>query len=291
MARDIQLRPELAAGGLLWRRQGNETEILIVHRPRYGDWAFPKGRLDQGESLLQCGIREVEEETGFVARVGRKLAQVAYRKPNGKQKKVALWAMTPVAGSFTPNHEVDKIKWLPIDRAAKRLTYKADRRLVEGLGKNWSQRPRRVILVRHAHAGDRHRWDGEDDARRPLSGKGIRQANWLATALTYFDIDRVLTSPATRCIDTIADIAAARRRRIQIEQSLWEDTPIEIAKEIIVAAKRGTTLLCSHGPIIAGLLRSLLGTRRAIPHEKGTAWVLDIRKGAVTDANYFAPRS
>lgn len=289
MTNDVQLRPELAAGGLLWRKGARGTEILLVHRPKYDDWAFPKGRLDPGESLLQCAIREVEEETGITARVGRKLPRVVYVKPSGKHKKVAFWAMTAIAGSFTPNNEIDKVKWVPIAKAAKRLTYKADGRLIKKLSRKWTEEPRRVLLVRHAHAGDRHRWDGEDDALRPLTAKGLRQAYDLSIALANFNIDRVASSPATRCIATVEDIASARGKKVAAEKHLWEDTPIRLAEELVVSAGRSTTMLCTHGPIMAGVLRSLLGTKRPIPHEKGSAWVLDIKKRAVVDANYLAP--
>ncbi len=286
---DVQLRPELAAGGLLYRSGASGTEILLVHRPKYDDWAFPKGRLDPGESLLQCAIREVGEETGIIARVGRKLPQVVYTKPSGKRKKVAFWAMTSIAGSFSPNHEIDEVKWVPVAKAPKRLTYKADKRFITELSKKWTAPPRRILLVRHAHAGDRHRWSGDDDALRPLTAKGHRQAYDLSIALAHFDIDRVASSPAARCIETVADLASARGMEVVADQDLWEDTPVELAQDMVVNARRGTTLLCTHGPIVAGLLRSLLGTRRAIPHEKGSAWILDVRKRTVFDANYLGP--
>lgn len=291
MTNDVQLRPELAAGGLLWRKAAHGTEVLLVHRPKYDDWGFPKGRLDPGESLLQCAIREVEEETGITARVGRKLPQVVYVKPNGKHKKVAFWAMTALAGSFTPNSEIDKVKWVPLAKVAKRLTYKADRRLIEELPRKWTEGPRRVLLVRHAHAGDRHRWDGDDDALRPLTAKGVRQAYDLSIALAHFNIDRVASSPATRCVATVENTAQARGLEVAVKKQLWEDTPIRLAEELVVNTGRKTTLLCTHGPIMAGVLRSLLGTKRPIPHEKGSAWVLDIKKRAVVDANYLAPNS
>jgi len=287
---DLHLRPELAAGGLVWRHTGDEIEVLLIHRPKYQDWGFPKGRLDPGESLLECALREVEEETGFVCDVGRKLPQVVYVKPSGKHKRVALWAMSAVDGTFAPNREVDRIKWVPLRKVAKRLTYEGDAKLVEALGKRWTDHPRRVLLVRHAHAGDRHRWDHEDDAQRPLTAKGRKQAAGLGKVLRPFDITRAFSSPALRCIDTIADVVKARGHRVQIEERLWEDNPIPDATTFVASAKRGTTVVSTHGPIIAGVLRNLLGTRRSIPHEKGATWVLDMRKGAVVDANYLSPR-
>jgi 8-oxo-dGTP diphosphatase len=287
---DLQLRPELAAGGLVWRRSDDGLEVLVVHRPKYADWSLPKGRLDDGESLLECALREVEEETGLVCNVGRKLPQVVYVKPGGRNKKVALWAMSVVDGQFTPNREVDKIKWVPIGKAAKRLTYPGDAQMLDSLGKRWTEHPRRVLLVRHAHAGDRHRWDHEDDAKRPLSTKGQRQAQGLAQMLQRFDVDRAFSSPAVRCVDTIKQVIKARGHKVQINDVLWEDTPIPDVTDFVLNAKRGTTVLSSHGPIIAGVLRNLLDTRRTFPHEKGSTWVLDLRKGGVIDANYLAPR-
>ncbi len=122
-----------AAGGVLWRRgpQG-EPEVLVVHRPRYDDWSFPKGKAEPGEDDRACARREVEEETGVRARLGRDLGTVSYPDARGRTKVVRYWEMRPVAdGGFRPGSEVDRCLWLPLREARRRLTYAHDRDLLE----------------------------------------------------------------------------------------------------------------------------------------------------------------
>ena len=134
-----------AAGGIIWRESAGSVEVLVVHRPRYDDWSFPKGKNDPGESDEACALREVLEETGFVAILGSELPTVEYTDRKGSPKSVRYWTMTlaPDAGSveqpgdvtrFTANDEVDELRWLSGDEASMLLTYPADRLLLEELG-------------------------------------------------------------------------------------------------------------------------------------------------------------
>ncbi|MEW6476140.1 MAG: NUDIX hydrolase [Actinomycetota bacterium] len=122
-----------AAGGLVWRRDGEgPIRILVVHRPRYDDWSLPKGKADPGESDADCALREVREETGLVCRLGPELPSTSYRDNKGRPKTVRYWAMEPVGeGGFTPNAEIDEIRWLPAAEAVKLLSYDHDRPVVE----------------------------------------------------------------------------------------------------------------------------------------------------------------
>ncbi len=126
-----------AAGGIITRVSGDgERQTLLIHRPRYDDWSFPKGKCDsEEESYKQASLREVLEETGFRCELGAKLEAVEYVDRQGRSKRVQYWEMAVVDGQFAPNDEVDKIKWLPFDRAIDRLTNKRDRRLLEALDK------------------------------------------------------------------------------------------------------------------------------------------------------------
>jgi 8-oxo-dGTP diphosphatase len=108
------------------RRDG---QVAIVHRPKYDDWTFPKGKLDPGESFEEAALREVEEETGLVCELGEELPSTTYTDNRGRDKVVRYWAMTPVAGEFDPNDEVDELRWVTPDEARERLTYDRDRRL------------------------------------------------------------------------------------------------------------------------------------------------------------------
>jgi 8-oxo-dGTP diphosphatase len=125
-----------AAGGLLLRAGagGLGIEVALVHRPKYDDWTFPKGKLNAGESDEEAAIREVEEETGYRARLDDELASVSYRDAAGRAKVVRYWTMTRVDGEFRPNREVDEVRWLPVDVARGALTYEHDRQLLNGLG-------------------------------------------------------------------------------------------------------------------------------------------------------------
>ena len=98
-----------AAGCVVWRRHDDGIEILVVHRPRYDDWSLPKGKLDPGETELECAVREVEEETGFVGAVGDELSTVAYVDHKNRPKTVRYWMLELGGGVFTPNEEVDRI--------------------------------------------------------------------------------------------------------------------------------------------------------------------------------------
>jgi 8-oxo-dGTP diphosphatase len=123
-----------AAGGVVWRRGAKgHLEILVIHRPRYDDWTFPKGKLESGESHRSAARREVREETGLRARLGPKLVATNYRDQFGRPKTVRYWAMTVQGGSFEPNEEVDEVAWLSAKRAAKRLTYSFDQAVLVSL--------------------------------------------------------------------------------------------------------------------------------------------------------------
>jgi 8-oxo-dGTP pyrophosphatase MutT (NUDIX family) len=116
-----------AAGGIPWRRRpDDEVEVLLVHRPRYDDWTFPKGKVKPGETDEQAALREVEEETGLYCEIGRELAGTAYHDRKRRPKVVRYWAMTPIAGAAEPRNEIDEVLWLPRLRAAARLSYERD---------------------------------------------------------------------------------------------------------------------------------------------------------------------
>jgi 8-oxo-dGTP diphosphatase len=110
----------------VWRRRYDVLEVLLVHRPKYDDWSFPKGKLDDGEDDLDAAVREVEEETGLRTEVGTELPSTRYRDGKDRPKVVRYWTMQPLGGTFTPTDEIDEIRWLPIDDAATALTYAHD---------------------------------------------------------------------------------------------------------------------------------------------------------------------
>lgn len=122
-----------AAGGVVVRDGENGREVLLVHRPAYGDWTFPKGKVEAGETDEQCAVREVEEETGLTCTLGRELPATEYTDGHGRPKRVRWWAMEIAAGELAFDHEVDEARWLSVEDAAATLSYGRDRVLLDAL--------------------------------------------------------------------------------------------------------------------------------------------------------------
>jgi 8-oxo-dGTP diphosphatase len=122
-----------AAGGVVVREVDGGTEVLLVHRPRYDDWTFPKGKAEPGESDEDCALREVEEETGLRCELDRELPATSYGDAHGRPKHVRYWLMHPVGGELTFAHEVDHAVWLSSEEARRRLSYRRDLPVLDGL--------------------------------------------------------------------------------------------------------------------------------------------------------------
>ena len=111
-----------AAGGLVTR----DGEVLLVHRPRYDDWTFPKGKAEPGETDEDCALREVLEETGLHCRLGAEAGTTEYVDSKGRPKRVRWWLMEPLQGDFSPTDEVDEVRWVEPAAAAELLSYGRD---------------------------------------------------------------------------------------------------------------------------------------------------------------------
>lgn len=121
-----------AAGGVLVRRSANgRSELACVYRSARGDWTFPKGKLDEGETFEECALREVFEETGLVCDVVRFIGTTSYVHRKGRPKIVAYYLMEVVGGAFQPNDEVDELRWVPIEHVRERLTWDRDQELLD----------------------------------------------------------------------------------------------------------------------------------------------------------------
>ena len=203
-----------AAGAVLYRPVGRGIEVALIHRPRRSDWTFPKGKLEPGEHVLMAAVREVTEETGIRPVLGRPLATVRYQVDSGP-KRVDYWAARvdhqPDA-PFVPGDEVDRLEWLTPAAARERLSYTHDARLLERLlapvgdvgPPDGDTVP--CILLRHASAGRKGAWDG-DDLQRPLDERGAAEAAILADLLGCFGVQRVISSAAERCVGTVRPYA------------------------------------------------------------------------------------
>ena len=250
--------PIRAAGGVV-RRRG---DLLLVHRPKYGDWTFPKGKAKRSETDEECARREVEEETGLRCLLGRELASTRYRSLLGP-KIVRYWEMTPVEGSFRPSNEVDEVRWLSPDAARTLLSYKHDAAVLDSLG------PAPQIVVRHASAGEQKNWEG-DDRERPLDEKGKLQAQKLVELLEPYRVDRIVSSPFRRCLETVEPLARARGLEIELSEDLADGAGPARAKSLLKTLSGSAAVACGHGEEI----ESLFGRTK-----KGTAWILDSELG------------
>jgi 8-oxo-dGTP pyrophosphatase MutT (NUDIX family) len=134
MAIDPETAQVKASGGVVCRRGADGLEVALVHRPRYDDWSFPKGKLDPGESWEGAALREVEEEIGLRCRLGDELPPTAYRDNKGRDKVVRYWLMEPLDGEFEPSDEVDEVRWLAPAEADGLLSYEHDRELLREVG-------------------------------------------------------------------------------------------------------------------------------------------------------------
>ena len=127
----------LAAGGVVIDEESGAPRVLLVHRPRYDDWSFPKGKLDPGETFEQAAVREVKEETGLKCRIIRELPTLRYRvqtKGELRPKVVHYFLMERVRGKIrVPGAEVDKAAWFDLDTAARKLSYERDRKLLASI--------------------------------------------------------------------------------------------------------------------------------------------------------------
>lgn len=122
-----------AAGGAVVRNGERGLEVLLVHRPRYDDWTFPKGKAERGEPDEDCAVREVEEETGLVCELDRELPETRYLDASSRPKRVRYWLMRQVGGELGFAHEVDDARWVTLSEARSLLSYERDRRLLDSI--------------------------------------------------------------------------------------------------------------------------------------------------------------
>lgn len=279
--------PVIAAGAVVF---GSGRRVLMVHRPKYDDWSFPKGKVDPGEHLTATAVREVVEETGVHIRLGVPLAAQHYPVLRG-EKTVHYWVGRPVdrydVERYRPNAEVDRVAWVDLDLAAKRLTYPHDRTtLAQAIGLR--RKTRTLLVVRHAEAQPRRTWKGED-RRRPLAAAGARQAQRLAPILAAYDARHLLSSSSLRCTQTLAPYAAATGWRVAVDDALAEEGFTErrvrrVMEQVLDGQARrpasaGAAVVCSHRPLLP-VLADVLG----IPEtalQTGEVLVAHLRAGAV----------
>ena len=283
----------VAAGAVLWRPdpETGEIRVALIHRPRYDDWSLPKGKVDPGENEPVAAVREIWEETGQRAQLGRRLIQTHYQIPQGT-KIVHYWAARALGGQFTPNEEVDQLAWLPVDEAAQRLTYPHDRDVLKAFTKQPPDTTT-VLIVRHGTAGIKSRYKG-DDRSRPLDKNGRAQAESLAGQLLAFGATDVYAADRVRCIQTVEPLAQELGVPISTEASLTEeayaaDPDAAHSRIIKIAAQGGTPVICTQGKVIPYLLEWWRGIRKPDKshNRKGSTWVLSLHGDRIVAADYI----
>lgn len=294
-----------AAGAVLWRAAGptaSDIEVAVVHRPRYDDWSLPKGHLDPGETAPVAAVRELEEETGHSAVLGAFLKRVEYRIARGRKAVDYFSARVSgdVRSGFTPNEEVDELRWCTPPEAKGLLSYESDSEVLD-LQTALPQQRTTLLLVRHAKAGKREHWAGDDDLR-PLSDAGERQASALREVLATFGPDRVVSAPLLRCVQTVQGVAEDIGTEVAHETALSERShaadPDDAVRRIVeIAADGGTPVVCSQGGVIPHVVETLAARggvplpatkRDGVAAKKGSLWQLTFDgRGRLVGANYL----
>jgi 8-oxo-dGTP pyrophosphatase MutT (NUDIX family)/phosphohistidine phosphatase SixA len=262
-----------AAGALVWRVRQGRLQVVLVHRPRYKDWSWPKGKLDPGESRPGAAIREVAEETGHDVVLGIPLPSLEYPLLDGQVKRVSYWAAQiagrrdsralaarpPVPRASTA--EIDRSRWFDVDAAAARLTNVLDREPLTALVDAHTKRhlvTRAIVVARHGRARRRSTWPGTE-LDRPLTDVGVRQAAGLIPLLSAFGVADVVTSQWQRCLTTVEPYAQATsivpRECAHLTEAEHARSPERVAAEIdgLMAAGRDV-VVCTHRPVLPTVL-------------------------------------
>jgi 8-oxo-dGTP pyrophosphatase MutT (NUDIX family)/phosphohistidine phosphatase SixA len=304
LAHELSPKPIRAAGGVVWRpAEGSgdsAVEVAIVHRPRYDDWSIPKGKLAAGESELDGALREVHEETGYRVRPGRALGDVQYLKTaNGdaREKVVHYWAMQAIGGAFTASREVDELRWLSLAGSRELVTRQTDREILERFESGPVQTTP-VLLVRHASAGSRAEWEGDDHAR-PLDDVGHDQAQELVRMLSRFEIDRIVSADNLRCIQTLKPLGDSIGLPVE-EEPLLSEQGYPGHEAEATASLRGlaehqeAVAACSQQVVIPDIVRRLAEEDGAelpdpLKDKKASFWALSFDGPKLYGVEYFPP--
>ncbi|MEY4320276.1 MAG: hypothetical protein RLZZ471_217 [Actinomycetota bacterium] len=279
------MSPVVAAGALLWRIEKNELKVAIIHRGRYDDWSWPKGKLDKGETIAQAAVREIREETGLKVNLGVHLAEINYKLPNGSDKQVHFWAakVTDKAlanSKFKPSEEVAKVDWKTVNQARKLLSYEFDFVPLNNLVTLFDAGlldTKPLIILRHAKAMARSDWKGGkalDDGKRPLHDFGKDQAKALIATLAAFGPKQLVSSPWKRCKDTLTPYAIKKKMPVIERHQLSElgnakrpSRTSDVIQDFVERNK--SVVICSHRPSLPTILKTLstyapLGLRKQI---------------------------
>jgi 8-oxo-dGTP pyrophosphatase MutT (NUDIX family)/phosphohistidine phosphatase SixA len=249
---------DVLAAGVVVLRQGR---VLLVHRPTYDDWSFPKGKLDRGEHAAVAAVREVAEETGVRVRLGVPLARQSY-PTGGRTKVVDYWVGRvmgdPDVSGYLVNDEIDEVAWVPLDKARVKLSYPRD---VETLreAQTVGKKTRALVVLRHGQARARKSWK-RDDRLRPLVAEGHAQARAAVPLLEAYGVSRIVTSSSLRCVDTVLPYAERSGRPMTRSDDLSEEGATRRSVRACVEALVDSgedAVLCTHRPVLADVYECL----------------------------------
>jgi len=271
----------LAAGAVVFRPG---RKVLLVHRPRYDDWSFPKGKLDPGEHATTAAVREVAEETGLHVRLGPPLASQRYANGGGRMKSVFYWTGRVVGdddvSGYAVNDEIDAVEWVDRDEAFERLTYPHDGdTLREALGLR--RKTQALVVLRHGAARSRKAWK-HDDRLRTLVHAGQQQAQRLVPVLSAYAVSRVVSSSSLRCTETVRPYVDTTGWKLELEDALSEedataDSVLAVVDDLV--HDDHAAVLCTHRPVLPAVFDSLgLADPQLDP---GGMLVVHLRKGKV----------
>lgn len=267
------MSPVVAAGAILWRLEKGELKVAIIHRSRYDDWSWPKGKIDNGETIPQAAVREIREETGLKVNLGVHLAEINYKLPNGSDKEVHYWAANvtdkALANSkFKPSEEVAKVDWKTVTQARKLLSYEFDYLPLNNLVSLFESgllETKPLIILRHAKAMARSDWKGGkavEDGRRPLHEFGKQQAKALIPTIAAFGPKQVVSSPWKRCKDTVTPYATKKKLAVIERHQLSElgnakrpSRTSDVIQDFVERNK--SVVICSHRPSLPTILKTL----------------------------------
>jgi 8-oxo-dGTP diphosphatase len=286
-----------AAGALLWREVGNKLTVAVIHRARYDDWSFPKGKQDPGENLPQTAVREIREETGLSIKLGVRLKVVHYTVGDNIPKEVHYWAARVsdaalAKSKFKPSEEVAKVEWKTPEEVRGLLTYDFDREVLDrllDLHVLGHLRTKPVIVLRHATATPRSDWkDGKglDDGHRPLLPIGRTEAAQLVPLLNAFAPKRLVTSSWVRCRTTLEPFAKAKGLKLIERHQLSEfgnkTGPRRTLKVVHNLVTDGSAaVLCSHRPALPTIIEALAAYGSA-SHATGLTETAALAPGQMT---------
>lgn len=246
-----------AAGALIWRVQAGELQVLMIHRDRYDDWSWPKGKLDDGETLPECATREVREEVGLEVRLGIPLPAMTYAVGSGT-KVVYYWAaQAPGTAPVPDGKETDAVRWATPKVARQWISNPGDLEPLEALAA--AHREGRLathpfVVVRHAKAKPRSNWTREE-GKRPLAATGRRQALAVCRLLDSWGPGKVASSPWTRCVQTVSPYLQQHGLTLKLLACITEhEAARRPAKARRAVAKlldrRRAQALCTHRPVL-----------------------------------------